>query len=137
MKFLDANIILRYLVRDDESKAAKCFELFQALKENREQVLTSEAILTEVCYVLVSKRNQYHLSHGDIRARLMPIISMSGLKIPNKKRYLRALDIFALYSNLDIEDAVIIAHMEAEGIKELLSYDTDFDRKPNIKRTEP
>lgn len=68
---------------------------------------------------------------------MMPIISMSGLKMRNKNRYLRALDIFALYSNLDIEDAVTIAHMEAEGIKELLSYDTDFDRKPNIKRIEP
>jgi predicted nucleic acid-binding protein len=32
MKFLDANVILRYLTRDDPKKAENCYELFQKVK---------------------------------------------------------------------------------------------------------
>ena len=50
MRFLDANVILRYLTRDDETKARACFALFQRLKRGEERVFTCEAILTEVVY---------------------------------------------------------------------------------------
>ena len=29
MRFLDTNVILRYLTRDDEAKAEACYQLFQ------------------------------------------------------------------------------------------------------------
>ncbi len=46
MRFLDANVILRYLVRDDEAKAQACFDLFQRAKRGEEEILTCEAIVT-------------------------------------------------------------------------------------------
>ncbi len=42
MKFLDTNIILRYLTRDDEQKAQACFALFQRVKQGQVTLLTSE-----------------------------------------------------------------------------------------------
>jgi predicted nucleic acid-binding protein len=33
--FLDANVILRYLLRDDEIKAQHCLELLERLREGR------------------------------------------------------------------------------------------------------
>ncbi len=137
MRFLDTNIILRYLTRDDETKAKACFELFQRLKAGSEQVFTSEAIITEVVYVLSSKRGPYRLAHEEIHSRLVPILTLRGLKLPQKHLYLRALERYAASTFLDIEDAVAIAHMERQGAREILSYDTDFDRVPNIKRVEP
>ncbi len=137
MKFLDTNVILRYLTRDDEVKARACYELFQRLKDGSEGVFTSEAIITEVVYVLSSKRGPYRLSHEEIRSRLIPILALRGLKLPQKRLYLRALEHYATYPSLDIEDAVAIAHMEKLSIREILSYDTDFDRIPALKRVEP
>ena len=81
MRFLDTNIILRYLTRDDEAKAQACFELFQRVKEGKEEVFTSEAIITEIAYVLSSKRGPYRLSHEEIRSRLVPILTLRGLKL--------------------------------------------------------
>lgn len=50
---------------------------------------------------------------------------------------MRFLDIYSSYPFLDFEDALAIAHMERQGIKELWSYDRDFDRIPEVKRVEP
>jgi predicted nucleic acid-binding protein len=136
MTFLDTNIILRYLTRDDEIKAQACFALFQRIKQGEELVLTSESVIAEVTYVL-SSSSHYHVSHEDIRMRLLPILSLRGLRLSQKKACLRALDLYATYATLDFEDALSVALMEKEKLKEIYSYDTDFDRLPRIKRREP
>ncbi len=136
MLFLDTNIFLRYLTRDDEVKAQACFALLQAVKGGEQQATTSEVVLAEVCYVL-SSRGHYGLGPADISARLRPIINLRGLKLPHKRRILRALDIYSSYPFLDFEDALTVAQMEQQGIRELVSYDTDFDRISGITRQEP
>jgi predicted nucleic acid-binding protein len=140
VRFLDTNTFLRYLVAPqsstDQQKYRACAALFQRVKAGTEQVTTCEAVFTEVLYNLCSSR-QYNLSHQDAAARFRPLILLSGLTLPQKRIYVRALDLFASSSSLDIEDCLIVAHMERQGIKELLSYDTDFDQVSTITRQEP
>jgi predicted nucleic acid-binding protein len=45
MRFLDANIILRYLTKDDPAKAHACFTLFQQVKQGREELQTTESVI--------------------------------------------------------------------------------------------
>lgn len=71
MRFLDTNIFLRYLTRDDPEKAAASYELLQRVKRGEEQVTTGEAIIAEVGYVL-SSRATYGLGHEEVRQRLVP-----------------------------------------------------------------
>ncbi len=136
MKFIDTNIFLRYLTRDDPVKAAACYALFQRLQQGSEQAATSEAIVTEVVYVLAA-RTHYGLSAADIRARLVPILGVRGLRLPHKRMYLRALDLYATYPRLDFEDVLTISQMERQGLTELYSYNTDFDGIPGVTRVEP
>lgn len=136
MRFLDTNIVLRYLTRDDEEEAVACYGRFQRVKEGTEELATSEAVITEVVYVLSSPA-LYHLSRADIRARLVPILSLRGLKLVRRRLYLRGLELYEAHSWLDFEDALAVAHMEAEGIQEIVSHDADFDRIPGIRRVEP
>ncbi len=137
MRFLDANIILRYLTNDDSAKAAACFALLQAVKEGREQLQTTESIVAEAVYVLSSSRQPYRLSRADIVLSLLPIVRLRGLHVPRKKVVLRALDIYQVYSHLDFEDALSVASMEQSNVREIVSYDTDFDRVAAITRQEP
>ena len=137
MRFLDTNVILRYLTRDDEVKAEACYELFQRVSRGEEEIFTCEAIVTEVVYVLSSARAGYRLGHEEIRARLLPIITLRGLRIPQKRIYIRALDLYAYSHFLDFEDALAVAHMEQQDIQEILTYDRDFDRVDGIVRVEP
>ena len=137
MRFLDTNVILRYLTRDDEAKADACYELFQRVQRGEETLFTCEAIVAEVVFVLSSPRGPYRVSHEEIRARLVPILTLRGLRLPQKGVYLRALDLFASSRFLDFEDTLAVAHMERQGMTEIVSYDRDFDRVPGLQRLEP
>jgi len=135
MKFLDANVILRYLTRDDPEKAQNCYELFQKVKRGEIELTTCEAVIAEVIYVL-SSHILYNLPRNEIYSLLLPIINLNGLKLPQKHLYIRALDIYAS-QNIDFEDALIFAHMEKYQIKEIYSYDRDFDKLEELRRLEP
>jgi uncharacterized protein len=136
VKFLDANIFLRYLVTGDERKARDCLALFQRIKAGDEVVATSEVIVAEVAYVLRS-RAHYDLTPAEIAARLKPLLALRGLKLDHKGASLQALEIWDAHPLLDFEDALAVAHMERQGLTEIYSYDSDFDRVANVKRVEP
>lgn len=136
MRFLDTNVIVRYLAKDDEAKAAACLQLFRRVEQGTEELTTCEAVITEVVYVL-SSRQLYGLSHQEIRARLAPLLVLKGLRLPQKRLYQRALDLYAAHPALDFEDALCVAHMEDQGVNELYSYDRDFDRIAAVRRVEP
>jgi predicted nucleic acid-binding protein len=136
MRYLDTNIMLRYLTRDDERKARACFALFQRVKQGEETLITSETIIAEVIFVL-SSPSHYALSHEEISRRLLPMLTLRGLKFPKKKACLRAVELYAQYPALDFEDVLSVAHMEQGKLQEIYSYDTDFDRFSQIVRKEP
>lgn len=137
MRFLDTNVILRFLTRDDAEKGDACLRLFQQVQLGEEELLTCEAVVSEVVYVLSSRRAGYGLSHEAIRSRLVPILTLRGLRLPQKRVYLRALDVYASSPFLDFEDALVVAHMERQGISEIVSYDRDFNRVAGLRRVEP
>jgi predicted nucleic acid-binding protein len=141
MTFIDANIILRYLTRpttpQDQAMFETCSDLFDRVQGGEETITTCEAILSEVVYVLGSSR-LYNLPPADISARLKPIIGLSGFRIDNKRRYLRALDFFVTHApRLDFEDALAVTYVEGNDPPALYSFDRDFDRVPQIDRREP
>ncbi len=137
MRFLDTNVILRYLTRDDEVKAEACYQLLDRASRGEEILITCEAIVAEVVYVLSSRRAGYHLNRHEIAARLFPILSLRGLRLPQKHIYINALNIYASSPALDFEDALAIAHMQHQRITQIISYDKDFDQIPDIQRLEP
>ena len=136
MKFLDTNIFVRYLTRDDEQKAQACFALFRTLENGEDTATTSETVIAEVVYVL-SSRSLYNLPADQIRLRLQPILRLRGLRFSGKVLCLRALEIYESYPSLDFEDALTVAVIEYERIDELVSYDRGFDRVPSVRRVEP
>lgn len=137
MKFLDTNVVLRYLTGDDEAKAANCYRLFQRVQQGEEELFTCESVVSEAAYVLSSSRLPYRLTHEEIRERLLPLLTLRGLRLPQKRVCLQALDIYAASPFLDFEDALAVAHMEQAEVTEIVSYDRDFDRVSGVQRVEP
>ena len=134
-QFVDANIFIRHLTGDDPKKAMACLNLFARAGRDEVSLITSETIIAEVVYVLSSKK-LYGLARSDIRARLAPILSLKGFKRPHRPTLLRALDLYVEHP-IDFEDALAIAQMEREGIREILSYDAHFDHVASVRRREP
>ena len=133
--FLDANIILRYLLRDDEIKAQHCLQLLEKAEKKEISLRATDLVIAELVWVLESPVT-YALPRERIRELLLPVILLPGLKLPGKKLYWQ---IFDLYSDLGVDfiDAYNAVHMEKQRLTRIYSYDSDFDRIAGIIRVEP
>lgn len=90
--------------------------------------------MAELVCVLQSSR--YGLKPARIRNLLMPVIQISGLKLTNKKLYSQVFDLYA-ENGMDYMDAYHLVIMEKTNLKDIYSYDKDFDRIAGIRRMEP
>lgn len=133
MNFLDTNIIIRYLTQDDPGQAEKARKLLQRVEAKELTLTTYEGVIVEVVQVLSSKV-LYNLPRDEIKKYLVNILSLSRLKLPHKRVYFRALDLYASHSFLDFVDALNIAHMERQKISTISTFDQGFDKIPGIKR---
>jgi predicted nucleic acid-binding protein len=136
MDFLDTNVIIRYLTQDHPQQAQQAYQYLQLLGTESVTARTSEGVLVEVVQVLSSKV-LYDLPRADIQRLLSPIIRLPGLKLPYKRTYLGALNLYVQYPFLDFVDALNVAHMQRLKIPIITSFDRDFDRVPGITRQEP
>jgi predicted nucleic-acid-binding protein len=98
-------------------------------------VAAPDTVIADAVYVLSSPR-LYKLPRPQVQALLSPLVRLRYFRVQNRGQILRALDLYAS-TNLDFGDALIVASMEASGSKTLYSYDTDFDRIPQITRRAP
>jgi len=134
--FLDTNIIIRYLTQDDPIQAARAKQILDQVAAGTLEVTTSETIIGEVVFVLSSKV-LYNLPRNEIRRHLTNILGLKGLRLPYKRMYLRALELYATTPKLDFVDALSVAHMERRKLSTIISFDGDFDGIPGITRQTP
>jgi predicted nucleic acid-binding protein len=98
-------------------------------------LVTSEAVIAEVVYVLSSPKH-YQLPRLRIQIALARLLILSGLKVPHRQVCLRALDLYTKHP-LDFEDCLSPAHMEHQHLTQMYSYDRGFDSIAGIDRPEP
>lgn len=137
MNYIDTNIFIRAITGDDAEKMKNCQAFFQRIADSSISATTTETVIAEITYVLLSTRIGYTLSRTEIVSRVLPLLSLQNLFIQNKDVILHALSIFAS-TKLDFEDAVLVAYArkeETEGV--IFSYDKAFDAVEGIKRSEP
>lgn len=133
MRFLDTNILLRYLTRDDEGKARRALALMVRLERGEERVVTSPMVIFETVFTL---EKSYGTGRSAIKERLSDIISLRGLQLANKQLYYEALDLYAR-TTISFADAYTVALMRDQGLTEIYSWDSDFDNVEGIVRSEP
>ena len=64
------------------------------------------------------------------------IISLPGIQFVEKRLCLKALELFVQY-RVSFADAYTVAHINARGITEIYSWDTDFDKIEGLTRVAP
>ncbi|HEV2109149.1 MAG TPA: type II toxin-antitoxin system VapC family toxin [Thermomicrobiales bacterium] len=139
MIFIDANYFIRAIVvqvtPQDRIMADHAMTLFRRIAASEVEATTSEAILAEVIFILSSRRH-FNLRPDEISARIKPFLQLPGLRLPQKRIYFRALDLYVSFPNLRFVDALCAAYSEQPGM-ELATFDRDFDRVPNLVRYQP
>jgi predicted nucleic acid-binding protein len=135
-EFVDTNVIVRLLARDDAEKANRSFELFQRANNGDLTLTTSEAVVAETVFVLASSR-LYGTPRGTIARNLGAVLAGTGLRLENKDVILEALAQYG-ESNLHFVDCLCVAHARrSSSAASIYSYDSGLDRVPGIIRLEP
>jgi len=131
--FIDTNIFLRYLTKDDPLKYDKCREIFKRGVDGKIGLVTSGMVIAKLIWTLLS---YYRIPKADVIEKLSIIVSTENLSIPDRDIIAEAL---VLYSrkNIDYIDAYNAVFMKHHGVNEVFSYDADFDAIEGIKREEP
>lgn len=131
--FVDTNIFLRTLIKEDEDIFQECVEFLQAIKQNKINGATSTIVLAELAWTLSS---YYKFTKNKIIIALDSILKLSGLKIVDGYDMYIALKSYK-NKNVKFIDAVISSIHTIQGkIWVVVSYDKDFD-KLYILRQEP
>ena len=134
-RFLDANVLLRYVIRDDEDKAQRALALLRRVELGEERVETSLLVFFEVIFTL---ERTYRVPRARIYGLLRPVLELSGLSLPGKALLLETLDRFASSTRkLSFVDLYVALDAQSRGITEIYSWDKDFDRIDGITRIEP
>jgi predicted nucleic acid-binding protein len=86
--------------------------------------------------LIFTLQKYYKLSKEEIRDLVLPLINLRGLKLPYKVVFEIALEAFP-YTNLSFADLFNYFFMLENRVKEIYSYDEDFDKLPEVKRLIP
>lgn len=131
--FVDANIFLRFLLRDDHKKAERCKKLFEKAKKGKIRLFTSDLVIAEVVWTLESF---YKLSKKEVSENVRRLLTLENLGISGASLLIEALVIYE-EKNIDFIDAYNYILMLRGGLEGIASYDTDFDNLYGIKRQKP
>lgn len=131
--FLDTNIFLRILIKEDKKTFNDCFCLFKLIKEAKIKVCASGLILTEITWVL---KKFYKFSKEDIIKVLKGILNLRGLKFIESVNIQKAIELYSK-NNIKFVDCLISSNKYISNKKiKIISYDKDFD-KIKVIRVEP
>jgi predicted nucleic acid-binding protein len=133
MRLLDTNILLRYFLNDDAEKAQRALLLLEKINRNEEKAELNSLVLFECIFTL---HKSYRKPPKEVVELLEPIFELRGLRIDNREVFLQALEIFVLH-NISFADAFNVAYMQSHDMKEIYSFDQDFDKIKEIKRLVP
>lgn len=108
MKAIDANLILRYILKDN----AKLYELSRQVIDNDEISIPGEIVL-EVVYVLLKV---YKINRVEIRNSLTNILNYPNVTVYDQELIEEALSRFAS-ENIDYADALLVAMNKIRNIE--------------------
>jgi predicted nucleic acid-binding protein len=131
--FLDSNIFLRPIVKDNLERVKECEILFEKIKKGELKVFTLNLVLAEIVWVCASF---YQIKKEEILKILKSIFKFKNLKIIDDFNSYLAIELYEKY-NIKFIDALIASNPAIFQKKVIVvSYDKDFD-KIGIKRKEP
>ncbi len=115
MTGVDTNVLLRYLVRDEPTQAARAAREL----ERGERFLVGSIVLCELVWVL---ETGYGFSRRDVAVTLERILATAQFEIEAKDLALGALDDFRR-STADFSDCLLGRRNRAAGAAETVTFD--------------
>jgi uncharacterized protein len=126
---VDSNIPM-YLVGSPHPHKIDAQRLLEKLISARERLVTDAEVLQEILhrYVAMNRRDAIQPAFDALLGVVDDVLSVDAGMVQ------RAKQIVLGYQQLSARDAVHLAVMEENGIRQILSFDSGFDAYPGISR---
>ncbi|MCF6319636.1 MAG: type II toxin-antitoxin system VapC family toxin [Proteobacteria bacterium] len=119
MKALDTNVLVRFLMADDEKQTASVYELFKKSEKNKQELFITILVILELLWVLESV---YEINRQNIVNSLSDMMQMPIFKFEHHLS-LQQLVIAAKDTNTDLSDLLIAQCAKSLGCKVTLTFD--------------
>jgi len=103
---VDANVVLRYLLEDDDKSFKKAKEFFEEVFSGKKVAYLLQSVIAEIVYVL---KGIYKVERKEISDILIELLKRKNIKTEDKNIVINALKIYA-DKNLDFVDCLICAY---------------------------
>jgi len=128
-KLIDAKVILRYLLKDDEVLFKKASSLLEKVKGGEESVVIPECALAECVYVLLKI---YKVERRIVSEKLQGLFSYKGVVNPDKKVMIDSIALFG-QTQLSIVDCILCARVMDSRL-ELFTFDDELKKTSALQR---
>jgi len=128
--FIDTNYFLSLLL-DRAPQSNKVREFIKDAHTKNVELFTNEIVLFEIKWVLAT---HYNKSKLEVITLLEKILSLSVIKIKNKKIFSQALDIHKI-NNLELEDCYNLAYAQKLGASHFKTFDKKLAKCWNITKS--
>ena len=125
---IDTNVLVRFLVRDDESQFEKARRLIKREVAAGNQVLVSKLVILETEWVL---RSRYRLSKTAIASAIGALLEAAEMQIEDEPSVEEALYVWK-ESSADFADCLIGARNRKLGCRATATFDAEAATLPGF-----
>ena len=119
MKAIDTNVIVRFLIKDDNQQAEAVYEMFKQAEDNQDELYIPILVILETLWVLESV---YEITREEILNAISALVSMPVFKfeaLPVMQRFLLS----ARGNKVDLSDLLIACSAKFSGCDTVLTFD--------------
>ncbi len=124
MKGVDTNVLVRFLVRDDERQAMKVYQLFKTAEVEKTRLFVPLLVVLELIWVLASA---YEVSRADILDSLRDLLGMPIFKFEHPSA-LQQFVFTAQGNTYELSDLLIAHAAKINGCETTLTFDKKVSR---------
>jgi predicted nucleic-acid-binding protein len=127
---LDTNVLVRYLVSDDEAQASRARALIRRSSGRDEQLLVTDIVMCEVVWVLEAG---YSFAKSEIATTLHALLRARHLRFQHADELKRALDAYEKGRG-DFSDYVIREVSVTDGATTVVTFDKKLWSEQGFER---
>jgi predicted nucleic-acid-binding protein len=131
--FVDTNIFLRFLTRDQEKQYQAIKVFLKNAPQKKINLVTSSLVIFEIIWTLLS---YYEETKEDVVDKITSLLELPSLEVEHKEIFLESLTIWQ-QTNIDFNDAFNYVWARKKNTDAIYSLDKHFDRLPQLSRLEP
>lgn len=127
--FVDTNVFLRFLTRDDAGQTAAAEKLFREAAVGKIHLVTGPPVLFELAWTL---KRAYHMAPERVLAVLEAVAALPGLDLLDARAVHAALAC-ARAQDMEFADAYIVALVQIEDLDGLATFNQRHFQKAGVK----